>query len=90
MMTTTVLTPDPRQRAELLAREHVHLVCPCCEWIVTPVDALIVDRLQRLIAHLDDHRTVGLPELRIALAAYDRAMSPPPADDPYCPTGDAW
>lgn len=45
---------DPIRRAELESREAVHLVCPSCEWIALPPDGLLIDRLLRLIEHLDD------------------------------------
>ena len=69
------LMMDPTRRADLLNREAVHLACPRCDWIVVPVDALYIDRMVRLIEHLDERHDWEFAYLRIAIRAHDRVVA---------------
>ena len=69
------LMMDPTRRADLLNREAVHLACPRCDWIVVPVEALYIDRMRRLVTHLDECHAWEFAYLRIAIRAHDRQVA---------------
>ena len=63
------------RRNSLLAREEIHLACPRCDWVVIPVTGLFIDRMVRLIEHLDECHEWEFAYLRIAIRAHDRQVA---------------
>jgi len=70
-----IISHDLYRRRAVLDRESIHLACPRCDWIVVPVEALYIDRMIRLVAHLDECHAWELAYLRIAIRAHDREVA---------------
>ncbi len=70
-----IISHDLYRRRAVLDRESIHLAWPRCDWIVVPVEALYIDRMVRLVAHLDECHTWEFAYLRVAIRHHDREVA---------------
>lgn len=63
---------DPARKAELVAREAIHLECLHCGWIPMPPDGLVIDRVVRIVDHMAERHDWLLAFVAIAVASHDR------------------
>jgi hypothetical protein len=70
-----MMATEAARRADVLARESMHVECIACGWIPVPPEMLVIDRMLRLVEHLAEVHPFYLAYLRVAMRTLDRAVT---------------